>query len=404
MSTTSTLQPSDRDLLLRAIACLIAADRRVSGREVETAALTLSGLGCDVSAQDLKRVLVPLCQEAVRRGVDVSATEVACDLSRVRNPDLQKMVDKSVSALLADSQGGSDEERRVAQILLTRSSGRTASKPEDLCATEGSGKRGARPTRPAVSAWATWKLAIAIVLLYPYGVYLLWKRPVQRGNKLLWGLVCVYPFIVGALGSIEGSGDGVRLLTIGNGRTIDLTAHRQKAWQALEPLASEVAAAGKGRSRADELKLTEAREEAIEAFKLTEEERQRVLRITFKECLTAEHQAAMRAPVRVINGMLSRTACVLQKGIMLEATGEIINAQAHFITPEKTKTGVILFRKAYPAEEFKYVEQYERIHPEQKWLQELFTFDETGKMVSYNLSLMVPGENPLPQVDWVSGQ
>jgi hypothetical protein len=52
---------------------------------------------------------------------------------------------------------------------------------------------------------APWKVALAIMLLFPYGLYLLWNHPTLGKRKWWWRCALAWPFIVGLIGAV-GSG------------------------------------------------------------------------------------------------------------------------------------------------------------------------------------------------------
>ena len=118
MSLNTTLTTSDADLLLQMLCCVIAADKRVSGKEVQVVADTLSAVGDATFASGVKDVVIRRCKEVHSKGVDVYVAELIPLIAAKQGSALTAAFTRVANDLMKADGEATAEEQRVASLLI----------------------------------------------------------------------------------------------------------------------------------------------------------------------------------------------------------------------------------------------------------------------------------------------
>jgi hypothetical protein len=119
MVSTGSLPPADRTLLIEMFCCVIAADKRVSGKEVQIVVDALGGMGCDTTSGALKEEVVGFCKAIHKRGVDAYVADLLPTLTTLAGKKVAVLfIDAQPRLLEADGQATSDE-RIISECLVT---------------------------------------------------------------------------------------------------------------------------------------------------------------------------------------------------------------------------------------------------------------------------------------------
>ena len=207
MPPKMTLSDSDADLLVQMLCCVIAADKRVSGKEVQVVANTLAAVCSTLPLEAVKEVVVKYCKEIHAKGVDKYIAELLPRLAARQDSAIAGVFGQVQQALIAADGESSPEEERVAASLLAafrdqQNKGNSAqSATEPAGSSEPSVVAVGSDSVPAAGCIETepWKVALAIGLCFPYGLYLLWNHPTLNKSKWWWrGAVAysIYALIV----------------------------------------------------------------------------------------------------------------------------------------------------------------------------------------------------------------
>ena len=202
-----TLSDSDADLLMQMLCCVIAADKRVSGKEVQVVANTLAAVCSTLPLEAVKEVVVKYCKEIHATGVDKYIAELLPRLAARQDSAIAGVFGQVQQALIAADGESSPEEERVAASLLAAFRDQRNKGSSEQSATEPAGSRQqsvvavGSDSVPAASSTETepWKVALAIGVCFPYGLYLLWNHPTLNKSKWWWrGAVAysIYALIV----------------------------------------------------------------------------------------------------------------------------------------------------------------------------------------------------------------
>jgi len=113
------LTEKDRTLLVEMLCCVIAADKKISGREVQVVVDTLAGIGCKQSGGDVKNTVLDFCKAIHKRGVDAYVADLLPQLTSKAGAQVAKLfIDAQKTLLEADGQATSDE-KIVSECLVT---------------------------------------------------------------------------------------------------------------------------------------------------------------------------------------------------------------------------------------------------------------------------------------------
>jgi hypothetical protein len=118
MSLNTTLTTSEADLLLQMLCCVIAADKRVSGKEVQVVADTLSAVGDATFASGVKDVVIRRCKEVHSKGVDVYVAELIPLIAAKQGSALTAAFTRVANDLMKADGEATAEEQRVASLLI----------------------------------------------------------------------------------------------------------------------------------------------------------------------------------------------------------------------------------------------------------------------------------------------
>ena len=118
MSTNTPLSNEDLDLLVEMFCCVIAADKKVSGREVDVVITALTELGQTTQKEALKTKVVDYCKAIHKKGVDSYVADVVQRAKRLAGlPLATSFIEAQPTLLYADGSSTPDEERVSQQIV-----------------------------------------------------------------------------------------------------------------------------------------------------------------------------------------------------------------------------------------------------------------------------------------------
>lgn len=212
MTHAMKLSADDSELLIELLCCVIAADKKVSAREVRFVSDLLSSLGLQTQRDVLQSRIVTYCKAIHGQGAKAyaealserlapySGTAVASIFHRVQpelansdgqvSPAEQQIAARLIAAL---SLSGTPSVQQKPERTITRSSQDKATNPSSFSQAGQSAKE---------SGTAAWKVAAAVMCVFPYGVYLLWNHPTLGRSKWWWRFALAWPVIVGILGAM----------------------------------------------------------------------------------------------------------------------------------------------------------------------------------------------------------
>ena len=118
MSANTLLSNEDLDLLVEMFCCVIAADKKVSGREVDVVITALTELGQTTQKEALKTKVVDYCKAIHKKGVDSYVADVVQRAKRLAGlPLATSFIEAQPTLLYADGSSTPDEERVSQQIV-----------------------------------------------------------------------------------------------------------------------------------------------------------------------------------------------------------------------------------------------------------------------------------------------
>jgi hypothetical protein len=118
MSANTLLSNEDLDLLVEMFCCVIAADKKVSGREVDVVITALTELGQTTQREALKTKVVDYCKAIHKKGVDSYVADVVQRAKRLAGlPLATSFIEAQPTLLYADGSSTPDEERVSQQIV-----------------------------------------------------------------------------------------------------------------------------------------------------------------------------------------------------------------------------------------------------------------------------------------------
>jgi hypothetical protein len=118
MSSLASLSDTDLDLLVEMFCCVIAADSKVSGRELSVVTDTLTSLGHSPDANVLKTAVVGYCKAIHKKGVDDYVADLLQRARRLAGlPLATSFIEAQPTLLYADGASTPDEERVSQQIV-----------------------------------------------------------------------------------------------------------------------------------------------------------------------------------------------------------------------------------------------------------------------------------------------
>lgn len=119
MAAPDRLTDSDRTVLIEMFCCVIAADKKISGKEVQVVVDALASMGCDTSSGTVKNEVVEFCKAIHKKGVDAYVADLLPTLTSKSGTQLAKLfIDAQKGLLEADGQATSDE-KIVSECLVT---------------------------------------------------------------------------------------------------------------------------------------------------------------------------------------------------------------------------------------------------------------------------------------------
>lgn len=191
----SGISHEDQDMLLQILCSVAAADGRVGDKKLAVIANALGTIGSTLSHSTIRVLVTEYCKLIHARGVDKYVDSLI--------PTIQKRKDtRAVQACVVaipTLTGVNGRHNAVADQTAMRLLGAINSSGEPLEDRPGGGLR----TRTLDDETITggihpWKVAAAIFLFFPLGLYLLLKHPTLRRNRLWWGIALAYSAFVAA--------------------------------------------------------------------------------------------------------------------------------------------------------------------------------------------------------------
>jgi uncharacterized tellurite resistance protein B-like protein len=186
MEPAPQLSAREQSLFIEMLCCIAAADKKLSGKEVQCICDALASAGCHPSRKELEAEVVKYCQaihkQTPERYVDSNHFRFQTEATTA----LAKLFVKAQPSVMAADGEASQDELRISQRLS-----------DLLAARRGTDKRTAPQQDDNREPW---KVALAIALLFPLGLYWLWKHPTLSKSKTWWGGAVAYVALVSLLG------------------------------------------------------------------------------------------------------------------------------------------------------------------------------------------------------------
>lgn len=189
MNSTPQLSASDQSLFIEMLCCIAAADKKLSGKEVKSISDALATAGCHSPQKELEAEIVKYCQaihkQTPERYVDANHFRFQTEATSA----VTALFLKAQQPLMSADGGASDDEVRISKRL------------SDLLAARQDTDKKPAPDQDANRE--PWKVALAIALFFPLGLYWLWKHPTLSKRKTWWRGAVAYAVIISILGAVD---------------------------------------------------------------------------------------------------------------------------------------------------------------------------------------------------------
>ena len=164
------LTEHDKTLLIETLCCVVAADGRVSGREVAVIAEALTQAGCPTTREDIRPLVIEMSKQIHAPGVRRYTDSLGAKLASLRGTDLASVMHKSLIALMMADGKATDQEteiirqfrQAVSDALPPATNGTQDVSPADSVATTVT----QRPWyTPLLAAGGVWLAALALLVI-----------------------------------------------------------------------------------------------------------------------------------------------------------------------------------------------------------------------------------------------
>lgn len=118
-----TLTDSDKDLLLKAMCCVVAADGRVSGREITVIAEALTKAGCPTTPEQIRPAVIDLSKKIHATGASLYASRLVPQLSSGRSSNVAIVLRSTIDAVTKADAQVTKGESEIARIFLAAMEG-----------------------------------------------------------------------------------------------------------------------------------------------------------------------------------------------------------------------------------------------------------------------------------------
>ena len=210
--TTPTLGNEDFDLLLEMFCCVIAADKKIGGRELNVVADALASVGYRSQGDELRARLVECCRKIHRHGVGPYVDRLCSRVQSTVRPEVAEAFTRYESQLVnADGVATLEEKELSAKLVKALNASQSivpgvkpaaSSMPQRAASIEANQSNAASPKPESTATTPPWKVAAALVCVFPYGIYLLWNHPTLGRSKWWWRFAIAFPFAVGLVGAV----------------------------------------------------------------------------------------------------------------------------------------------------------------------------------------------------------
>lgn len=189
----SGISHEDQDLLLQILCCVAAADGRVGDKEVTLVANALGTIGSTLT-HDKTRVLVrEYCKLIHARGVDEYVDSLLPAIQERKDARAVQACVVAIPTLTSvDGRQNAAADGTAMRLLAAIDSSEVplGDGLGDGLHARTSGKE------TNTGGMQPWKVAVAIFLFFPLGLYLLLKHPTLRHNRVWWGVALTYSAFV----------------------------------------------------------------------------------------------------------------------------------------------------------------------------------------------------------------
>ena len=191
----SGISHEDQDMLLQILCCVAAADGRVGDKELAVIANALGTIGSTLSHSTIRVLVTEYCKLIHARGVDKFVESLIPSVHESRDARAVQACMVAIPTLTAVN----GRHNAVADQMAMRLLAAIKASEERLEDGPGGGLRTRTSDEETITGgMQPWKVAAAIFLFFPLGLYLLLKHPTLRRNRLWWGIALAYSAFVAA--------------------------------------------------------------------------------------------------------------------------------------------------------------------------------------------------------------
>jgi len=191
----SGISHEDQDMLLQILCCVAAADGRVGDKELAVIANALGTIGSTLSHSTIRVLVTEYCKLIHARGVDKYVDSLIPKIQKRKDTRAVQACVVAIPTLTGVNGRHDATADRTAMRLLAAIN----SSEEPLEDGPGGGLRTRTSDDETITGgMQPWKVAAAIVLFIPLGLYLLLAHPTLRRNRLWWGIALAYSAFVAA--------------------------------------------------------------------------------------------------------------------------------------------------------------------------------------------------------------
>lgn len=164
------LTEHEKTLLIETLCCVVAADGRVSGREIAVIAEALTQAGCPTTREEIRPLVIEMSKQILARGVRRHTDSLAAELTSLRGTPLASVLHKSlVSLMMADGKATDQETEIIRQFrqaaadsLPPATNGTQNVPPADSGATIATQRSW---YTPLLAAGGVWLAALALLMI-----------------------------------------------------------------------------------------------------------------------------------------------------------------------------------------------------------------------------------------------
>lgn len=145
------LTEHDKTLLIESLCCVVAADGRVSGREITVIAEALTQAGCPTTREEIRPLVIEMSKQILARGVRRHTDSLKTELASLHGANVASVLQKSLVALMMADGKATQQETEIVRQLREAVAGATSLPSEQLHGATVGGVRATRPQQHALN-------------------------------------------------------------------------------------------------------------------------------------------------------------------------------------------------------------------------------------------------------------